>query len=100
MKYLLLLALLVGGLALTQAVTVQKSLTCAGTAEVVSALIGSDYREKPIWLGVETNTPPSRYSLFVNEQTKTWTLIQFDDTVACVLGTGEASTDLFTGLKI
>jgi len=36
----------------------------------------------------------------VNEQTKSWTLIQFDDKIACVLGTGEGSTQIFNGPKI
>jgi hypothetical protein len=99
-KYLLLLALAVAVWATAQTITVQKPLVCAPTSEVVSTLIGSEYKEQPIWMGVENSTPSSRYSLFVNEQTKTWTLIQFDDKVACVLGTGEASTELFTGPKI
>lgn len=100
MKYVLLLALAVAVWATAQTVTVQKPLTCAATGEVVSTLIGSDYKEKPIWMGSEPSVPPSRYSLLVNEQTKTWTLIQFDEKIACVLGTGEASTEIFTGPKI
>jgi len=99
-KYVLLLALAVAVWATAQTVTVKKPLTCAATSEVMGALIDSDYKEKPIWMGLEPSVPPSRYSLFVNDETKTWTLIQFDETIACVLGTGEASTELFTGPKI
>jgi len=100
MKYLVILATLVVGIVVAQTVTVQKPLTCAPTSEVVSTLIGSDYKERPIWMGMEHSTPPSRYSLFVNNETKTWTLIQFDDKIACVLGTGEDSTEIFNGPKI
>ena len=100
MKYLVILATLVVGIVVAQTVTVQKPLTCAPTSEVVSTLIGSDYKERPIWMGMEPSTPPSRYSLFVNNETKTWTLIQFDDKIACVLGTGEDSTEIFNGPKI
>jgi len=53
----------------------------------------------PIWWGIEPATV-SRYSLFVNEQTKTWTLIQFDENMACILGVGNASTRIFNGPKI
>jgi hypothetical protein len=95
MKYLLLLALLVVGLTVAQSVTVQKPVDCVNTETLFQGLIGSDYKEKPIWLGVEPGTTLSKYSLFVNEQTKTWTLIQFDEKMACVLGTGEASTRIF-----
>ena len=100
MKYFLLLALAVAVWATAQTVTVQKPLTCAPTSEVVSTLIGSDYKERPIWWGIEPGATTSRYSLFVNDETKTWTLIQFDKDIACVLGVGEASTELFTGPKI
>ena len=83
-----------------QSVTVQKPVECVNTETLFQGLIGSDYKEKPIWLGIEPGATLSKYSLFVNEQTKTWTLIQFDAKMACVLGTGEASTQIFTGPKI
>ena len=100
MKYLLLLVLSVVGLVTAQSVTVQKPVECADTQTLFRGLIGSDYKEKPIWLGVDPVSTLSKYSLFVNEQTKSWTLIQFDEKIACVLGTGESSTRIFTGPKI
>ena len=100
MKYLLLLFLFIVGLVVAQSVTVQKPVECVDTETLFQGLIGSDYREKPIWLGVESGAVLSRYTLFVNEQTKSWTLIQFDEKIACVLGIGEASTQIFNGPKI
>ena len=100
MKYLLLLVLSVVGLVTAQSVTVQKPVECADTQTLFRGLIGSDYKEKPIWLGVDPVSTLSRYSLFVNEKTKTWTLIQFDEKIACVLGTGDASTQIFNGPRI
>ena len=100
MKYLLLLVLLVIGLVAAQSVTVQKPVECVDTKILFQGLVGSDYKEKPIWWGVEPGASVAKYSLFVNEQTKSWTLIQFDDKIACVLGTGEASTQIFNGPKI
>ena len=100
MKYFLLFVLLVVGLVAAQSVTVQKPVECADTATLLRGLSGSDYKEKPIWWGVEPGATVSRYSLFVNEETKSWTLIQFDEKIACVLGTGENSTQLFNGPKI
>jgi hypothetical protein len=100
MKYFLLLALLIVGLVAAQSVIIQKPMKCADTKTVIQALTGEDYKEKPIWLGIESGATVSRYSLFVNEQTKTWTLIQFDENVACVLGVGEASTEIFNGPNI
>jgi hypothetical protein len=101
MKYYILLpVMLVLGIAVAQSVTVQKPIECADTATLLRGLSGSDYKEKPIWFGIEPGATVSRYSLFVNEQTKSWTLIQFNETIACVLGTGDASTQIFTGPKI
>jgi hypothetical protein len=101
MKYYFLLpVMLVIGLAVAQSVTVQKPIECADTATLLRGLSGSDYKEKPIWWGIEPGATVSRYSLFVNEETKSWTLIQFDEKIACVLGTGDASTQIFNGPKI
>ena len=92
--------LLLTGLVFAQSVTVQKPVECADTALLLQGLGSSNYKEKPIWWGIEPGATVSRYSLFMNEQTKTWTLIQFNEKIACVLGTGEASTQIFTGPKI
>ena len=92
--------LILTGLVYAQSVTMQKPVECAETAILLQGLGSSNYKEKPIWWGIEPSAAVSRYSLFVNEQTKTWTLIQFNETIACVLGTGEASTQIFTGPKI
>ena len=92
--------MLVLGIAVAQSVTMQKPVECADTEILFRGLIGSNYTEKPIWMGVESGATLSRYSLFVNEKTKTWTLIQFDDKIACVLGTGENSTQIFNGPRI
>jgi hypothetical protein len=101
MKYYFLLpVMLVLSLAVAQSVTVQKPIECADTATLLQGLSGSDYKEKPIWWGIEPGATVSRYSLFVNEETKSWTLIQFDEKIACVLGTGDASTQIFNGPKI
>ena len=100
MKYLLLLVLLVVGLVAAQSVTVQKPVECTDPEILFQGLIGSDYKEKPIWLGIAPGSTVSKYSLFVNEETKSWTLILFDEKIACVLGTGEASTRIFNGPKI
>jgi hypothetical protein len=100
MKYLLLLVLLIVGLVAAQTLTMQKPVECTDTVTLLRGLSGSDYKETPTWWGIEPEATLSRYSLFVNEGTKTWTLIQFDEKIACVLGTGEFSTQLFTGPKI
>ena len=100
MKVILLLLVLIFGYVAAQTINLQKNIGCLGTEVLLQALSGSDYKEKPIWIGIESDAPMSKYSLFVNDDTKTWTLIQFDDTIACVLGIGGFSTHIFNGPRI
>ena len=100
MKYLLLLFLFIVGLVVAQVVTVQKPVECVDTETLFQGLISINYKEKPIWLGIQSDAPLPKYSLFVNEQTKSWTLVQFDEKIACVLGTGGFSTHIFNGPRI
>ena len=88
------------GTVIAQTVTVEKTVQCGSTATLIQELQGNSYKEKPIWWGIEPSSSASRYSLFVNDETKTWTLIQFNETVACVIGTGLASILIFNGPKI
>ena len=99
-KLLIFSILLTGTLVFAQSVTVQKPVECADTETLFRGLTDSNYKEKPVWFGIETGVTLPKYSLFVNEETKSWTLIQFDEKLACVLGIGEASTQMFNGPKI
>ena len=98
MKALLASVLLLPALALAQQdyVIVEKDVVCGDTKQVLEELY-IEYNEKPVWTGDE---PRSRYSLLVNEKTGSWTLIQFDQTVACVIGSGVNSREVFLGPSI
>ena len=100
MKYLLLLALLIPTLLTAQPIIIQKPVTCVDTKTLLQGLAGSDYKEAPVWIGFEPGAEVPKYSVFVNQQTRTWTIIQFNDTIACVLGTGTNSAQVFNGPKI
>ena len=100
MKYILLLALLIPTLLAAQPIIIQKPVTCTDTKMLLQGLTSSDYKETAFWLGIEPGAEVSKYSVFVNQQTKTWTIIQFNDKIACVLGTGTESTQIFNGPKV
>jgi len=100
MKYFLFLTLLISSLAAAQSIVIQKPVTCTETKMLLQGLTSSDYKEAPLWLGIEPGAEVAKYSVFVNPQTKTWTIIQFNDKIACVLGTGTESTQIFNGPKI
>ena len=74
--------------------TINKPIVCEETRIVLSALLSSEYEELPIWIG---NGENSRYSLFANEKTKSWTLIQYDEKIACILGVGTHYRMVYNG---
>lgn len=97
MRNFLLGVLLLPVFAHAEPVTVEKPVICDKAETVITGLINGDYKEKPIWTGTDEK---SRWSIFANDRTKTWTLIQFNDRIACIIGTGEASKLVFTGPKV
>jgi hypothetical protein len=55
---------------------------------VALAAIRDHWNERPAWSGVGAD---SNFALFVNPDTGTWTMLEFDKDIACVLGTGDNS---------
>ena len=96
MRNFLLGVLLLPAVVVAQPVTVEKPVQCEKTETIIKGLIGSEYQEKPVWVGQDEK---SRYSVFANPATGSWTLIQFNDRIACVLGTGENSKLVILGPK-
>ena len=89
MKYILIfLTFLTFSAAFAQGTT-KKEVYCDKTETVISDLKGRDYQEDPIWLGKEKDSKMPNYMLFVNHETKSWTIIQFNNEFACVLGIGK-----------
>jgi hypothetical protein len=90
MKHILIfltsLAYLTAG---AQPMTTKKEVYCDKTSKLISILQGEDYEEMPIWFGKGEGKVPN-YSLLVNQKTKSWTMIQFNNDTACVIGTGES----------
>lgn len=71
---------------------VNKPIVCMDTQGLVRAISSNEIGEKPHWLG-NADTEDSNFVLFVNPKTKSWTLVQLNEKVACILGTGSKSTD-------
>jgi hypothetical protein len=78
---------------------VNKPIVCMETTALLSALTSEELNEKIHWAG-KTDTEDSNFVLFVNQKTKSWTMVQMNNKVACILGTGSQSTDAkFTTVK-
>lgn len=96
MRKFLLGVLLLPAMATAEPVTVEKPVQCDKTERVINYLLNSEYKEKPIWVGSDDL---SRFSIFSNNKTGSWTIVQFNETVACILGAGERSKLVLTGPK-
>jgi hypothetical protein len=68
-------------------VTIQKKVVCSSISDVVRMIMNEPYTELPIWNGLDSDKK-ARYSLFHNQKTNTFTIIEFNDKVACILGEG------------
>lgn len=73
-----------------QAFQAQKPVFCNTTKNMIDYLT-ERWKEKPMWVSKDSEND-SRYVLMVNEETKTWSMIQMTDNVACVIGLGTDST--------
>ena len=76
------------GTAFAQPITTKKEVQCDKTETMIAVLKGKDFEEVPIWFGKGDGKAPN-YSLFVNAETRSWTIIQFNNELSCVLGSGE-----------
>ena len=72
---------------------INKAVPCGDTKLVLKSLI-SEYGENPFWMGEDTT---SGYVLLVNEKSKTWTILQYNDETACILGTGVNHRRVYNG---
>lgn len=68
-----------------QPVTVNKPVVCSDIKSIIEFVSGEEFKEVPSWAGKDEN---SKYIMMSNEKTKTWTILQFNDKIACIIGTG------------
>jgi hypothetical protein len=86
MKSLIFGLLLFPTVLLAQVVTVQKPVECAEIKLVMTAIM-KELKEVPVF--VLTTDSKSKIALTANHQTKSWTLLEFNAEIACILSTGE-----------
>ena len=65
-------------------VTVEKPVICGPATVVIGAVM--EFKELPIWGSQLTD---SQIALFANAKTETWTMIQWNKNVACVIDSGK-----------
>lgn len=68
----------------------QKPLRCA-KAEAVMQHFATVYEEKPIWVG--KTVADTHITVLVNKQNRSFTIIEYNSGLACVLGSGSTSSN-------
>ena len=75
----------------------ERKFTCGETQFVITALTKTA-QEKPVWSGTDPETG-TQTMVLVNTKTLTWTVVQYDRKMACVLQSGEGFRVLTDALK-
>jgi|688.fasta_scaffold566635_2 hypothetical protein len=68
-------------------------IVCDNTQKVIKVL-EEDFKEQLSWKGSHASDN-SKYSLWVNEKTRSWTLLKMTPEFTCILGVGDESNSLF-----
>ena len=92
MKYLISL-LFISNIALAQSFGAAIEVPCEKTDKLMQIIQSSEYKEKMRWWG-QMLTDRSVFSLWVNESTKSWTLLKSSASgYSCILGAGTESAE-------
>jgi hypothetical protein len=86
MKYIFAALVLISSVAHAQLSEYDRRLTCGETRFVITALTKAA-QEKPIWSGTDPETG-TQTMILQNTRTLTWTVVQYDQKMACVLHSG------------
>jgi hypothetical protein len=86
MKYIFAALVLTSSVAHAQLSEYERRFTCGKTQFVISALT-RNAQEKPIWSGTDPQSG-TETMILQNTRTLTWTVIQYDQDMACVLHSG------------
>jgi hypothetical protein len=97
MKYIFAALVLICSIAHAQVSEYERKFTCGETKFVISALTKTA-QEKPIWVGADPETK-TQTMILQNTKTLTWTVVQYDQNMACVLHSGEGFKILADSFK-
>ena len=72
-----------------QIIDLQKPLKCSDAQSVMNYFVDI-HKETPVWVGKSVHD--THVTLLMNNETRSWTMIEYGDKIACVLGAGEAKS--------
>jgi hypothetical protein len=72
-----------------EVIELTKGMKCS-KAEFIMNYFATEHKELPIWVGKTAfNT---HITLLVNKEKRSWTMVEYDGNIACVIGVGETSS--------
>ena len=77
----------------------RRKVVMCDTVETVFRTVFEEWKEKPVWFAKDLPTP-TQYVITASAEQDTWTLIQYDNTQACVLGVGTGSKFPIIGKEV
>jgi len=90
-KLLFTFALLISGTTGAQEVIrLNKEMKCSN-AEFIMNEFSQNWGESPIWVGKTDHD--THITLMVNKIKRTWTIIEYNAKIACILGVGEGGSN-------
>lgn len=72
-----------------QIIDLTKPMKCSD-AQTVMNYFTDTHKESPVWVGKTVHG--THIALLANKETRSWTVIEYDTKLACVLGAGEEKT--------
>lgn len=75
-------------IAYAEPLEIQKTVVCDKASTVLNGLQAGKFKEMPGWTGV-ASTEDTSFVIMANESTGTWTIVQFNAELACILGEGK-----------
>lgn len=67
-------------------VDLTKPMKCS-EVETVMGYFSNNHNEKPVWVGKTVHN--TNITLLMNTETRSWTMVEYDSRLACVLGAGD-----------
>jgi len=78
-------------------VELTKQMKCSEVENVMKYFLDI-HKETPIWVGKTVHN--THITLLANKESRSWTVIEYDSRLACVLGAGEEKTSSSLEIKL
>ena len=78
-------------------VELTKPMKCSEVENVMNYFL-DNHKETPIWVGKTVHN--TYITLLANKDSRSWTMIEYDSRLACVLGAGEEKTSSSLEIKL